>query len=143
MALRLLQSGRLYVGRLIANQFPVSATYVVRLYQADITPTQNDASVLYTANEANFTGYASAIVSDWTDAADLAAVTSITSAPCVWTCGFPLAVTNVIYGYFVCLPSDLTAVLWAERFTSGPVDMDEPGNTIVLQLGMTDQSLLP
>lgn len=102
--------------------------YILKLFQNDYTPDQ--ATVVGSLTEANFTNYAAVTLTraGWNDAVTVSnkAESSYGSVPQSWTCG---SSGNTIYGYYVCNPSD--TVLWAERFATSRVLAD--GDILNLQ----------
>ena len=102
----------------------VTADYILRLFQNDVTPDQSASDGTFT--EATFTDYTSKTLgrATWNAAVTNGsnkAESSYGSSPQSWTCG---ATGNTIYGYWVETTDVTPTILWAERFATSRVLAD-------------------
>lgn len=114
----------------LINKVTTTENLVLKLFSNNIVPSDTDTATTYT--EVSGGGYAAKILtgSTWTVTGGIASYT-----PQTFT--FTGSVGNV-YGYYVVRETTLDLV-FAERFTSGPFDVQTSGDiiTITLNLNLT------
>ncbi len=104
---------------------------VLKLYSSDTTPAETDTVVTYT--EATGGGYADQAITAATWTVTPGNPTSAAYPEITFT--FTGSVGNV-YGYFV-VQSISGALMWSERFTNGPFNIQNNGDEIRVTLQIT------
>lgn len=109
-----------------------NTTLTLKLFTNNVTPGETDTASTYT--EASGFGYAAKTItgSSYT-VATASGTTTATYASQVWT--FTGALGNV-YGYFV-IRADTGILMWSERFTNGPYNIANNGETITVPPNIT------
>ena len=109
----------------VVGHTAMGATWTLKLFTNNVTPGESDTAGTYT--EATGSGYAAKTLtgSSWT-VATAAGTTSATYAQQTWT--FTGALGNV-YGYYY-IRADTGVLMTAERFTNGPYNIQNNGETI-------------
>lgn len=143
MALVLLRDGRAAMLEALLRIFEPPVSLTARLYKDNLTPNRPDSPDLYILGECTFTGYTRQIIPVWSPVTESAYVASAQAFPVVFQAATPILVGNPVYGYFVSPTDDLSQVLFAERFTSAPYLINTAGQTILLYLTLSEQSVAP
>lgn len=100
---------------------------VIRLFMNNITPAETDVLATYT--EAVFVGYTPLVMAgvDWTITPG--APTEAVGTQQVFTAGGP-GLPVLIYGYYMTRTGPTGLLMWAERFTTGPFNLQSAGDEI-------------
>ncbi|RPI65959.1 MAG: hypothetical protein EHM43_12030 [Ignavibacteriae bacterium] len=106
---------------------------LLKLYTNDVTPAEGDTVATYTVASGN--GYADKTLTDgsWTVTNADPAVATYDSGAQVFT--FTGALGNV-YGYYITDAAG-TTLMWSERFTGAPFNVQNNGDTITVTLQLT------
>ena len=123
MALVTPNEGEVYLLKTAVGAGP-TAPLVLRLYTSDTTPAEGD--VFATHTEASGFGYSGVTISgtQWT----LVSGTTGTAVQQEWT--FTGALGNVYGYYFGATHVSGSSLVWAERFTDGPYNIQNNGDKI-------------
>lgn len=124
MALVLCNNGESLALKALLNHTAQSENLVLKLYTNDITPGETDTAGTYT--EATGYGYASKSLTGASWTVTPGAPTEASYAQQTWT--FTGALGNV-YGYFI-IRATTADLVWAERFTNGPYNVQNNGDEI-------------
>lgn len=143
MALVLLKDGRAAMLEALLGIFVPPVSMTVRLFKNDLTPARPDSPDLYILGECTFTGYVRQVVPVWSPVTESVYVASSQAFPVIFQAATPILVGNTVYGYFVSPTDDLSQVLWAERFALAPYLMNTAGQTLLLYLTLSEQSVAP
>lgn len=100
---------------------------VLRLFKNNITPAEADVLATYT--EADFGGYAGIALAgvDWTITPG--APTEAVAAQQTYTAS-GASLPQLVYGYYVTRSGVGGLLMWAERFTTGPFNLQTAGDQI-------------
>ncbi len=110
----------------------------LRLYKANITPAHGDVIGTYTPNEADFSGYASAVPA-WSAVTIASNRAQSTGSPISWTKNGGTG--NTIYGYY--LQRSTGSLVGARKFASA-IDMNDDADNMTVQpiCTLVDQAIL-
>jgi hypothetical protein len=127
MALQITTAGKEVVLKYLTGNVSATETLKLKLFTNNYTPTPSSIAIDFT--EANGGGYAEKLLtaSAWTFSNGIA-----TCPAQLWT--FTGSVGNV-YGYYL-IRQTSADVIAAERFTSGPYNIANNGDTITVNLSL-------
>lgn len=136
---RITDKGRQYLLDIATGNIsgPIDVDY--RLYQSNITPTENDTDATYAGSDATFTGYAPVNVVGWTPSAAVGVARQSLADAVIFTVGPAPAITNNIYGYYAVIHGT-DEVVWALRFDAPPLAMATAGFSIGITPKLTVKS---
>lgn len=132
MALNVPNTGAQYLLRCALGDL-ATGNLLLKLYTNDVTPGETDTTATYTVASGN--GYADKTLTDgsWTVTNADPAVATYDGGDQVFN--FTGALGNV-YGYYVTDAAGTTLV-WSERFTGAPFNVQNNGDTITITLQLT------
>lgn len=105
----------------------------LHLYQNNYTPV--DGSVLGSFTEADFSGYEAVLIDSWTASSIVSGRARSVADPEVFTQDGG-STGNDIYGYYI-TKGETGALLWAERGSGAPYDMNSAGRQLSVALQLT------
>lgn len=113
--------------------------FTLHLYQGDITPSELDATSLYTSNECNFSGYLAQSIVSWGAGGVVSGRVVSTAPDHTFTVASSPSTTNDVYGYYV-TNDDTGEWAWAQRFVGAPIPMALGGDSIVITPTRSERS---
>ena len=100
----------------------------IHLYKNNYSPVQG--SVLGDFTEADYSGYASQLISTWTGPSWVAPRQVLEAGSSKTFSNTTGAVGNTVYGYYI--TDQGGNLVWAERDPSAPIDMGSAGRTYII-----------